>query len=57
MTSEAEITFLTLGDSYAIGQSVAASERWPVQLAARLREQGIAIGEPEIIARTGLDDR
>jgi lysophospholipase L1-like esterase len=44
---------LSLGDSYTIGESVPASERWPVQLAARLRAQGIAIADPEIVARTG----
>jgi lysophospholipase L1-like esterase len=40
--------FLALGDSYTIGESVPANERWPVQLAHRL-----ALGEPEIIAKTG----
>jgi lysophospholipase L1-like esterase len=44
---------LALGDSYTIGEAVPAGERWPVQLAARLRAGGIAIGEPEIVARTG----
>jgi lysophospholipase L1-like esterase len=45
--------FLALGDSYTIGEGVAADERWPAQLARRLRARGIAIGEAEIIARTG----
>lgn len=45
--------YLALGDSYTIGESVDASERWPVQLATRLRERGIQVGEPDIIARTG----
>jgi lysophospholipase L1-like esterase len=45
--------FLALGDSYTIGESVAESERWPVQLVSRLRERGITIADPEIIARTG----
>jgi lysophospholipase L1-like esterase len=53
MTPEQQFTFLALGDSYTIGQSVAVSESWPVQLAVAMREQGIAIAEPEIIARTG----
>jgi lysophospholipase L1-like esterase len=44
---------LALGDSYTIGQGVSEQARWPTQLAARLREQGIAIGEPQIVARTG----
>jgi len=40
--------YLALGDSYTIGESVAATDRFPVQLARVLRS-----GEPEIIARTG----
>lgn len=47
------VGYLALGDSYTIGESVAEAERWPVQLAARLRAQGLTIGEPLIIARTG----
>jgi len=49
----AELRFLALGDSYTIGESVAAAERWPMQLAERLRKQGVAIADPQIIARTG----
>lgn len=45
--------FLALGDSYTIGESVAAAERWPVQLARLLRDQQIAMDDPTIIARTG----
>ncbi|MFN8501857.1 MAG: GDSL-type esterase/lipase family protein [Kouleothrix sp.] len=45
--------FLALGDSYTIGESVAAAERWPVQLAGLLRARGVALAEPQIIARTG----
>ena len=45
--------FLALGDSYTIGEGVAPDERWPVQLAARLREDGIDIADPQIIATTG----
>ncbi|HYG07289.1 MAG TPA: SGNH/GDSL hydrolase family protein [Stenotrophomonas sp.] len=44
---------LALGDSYTIGEGVAESERWPVQLAALLRGEGHAIDAPEIIATTG----
>lgn len=47
------LRFLALGDSYTIGESVAAAERFPVQLAALLRERGVNISDPEIIARTG----
>jgi lysophospholipase L1-like esterase len=45
--------FLALGDSYTIGQGVAEDARWPMRLAARLREQGKLIDMPEIIAKTG----
>jgi lysophospholipase L1-like esterase len=46
-------TFLALGDSYTIGEGVPETERWPVQLVARLRAQGIAVADPHIVARTG----
>lgn len=45
--------FLALGDSYTIGESVAVADRWPNQLALRLRKSGIDIADPEIIAKTG----
>jgi lysophospholipase L1-like esterase len=45
--------YLALGDSYTIGEGVGASERWPVQLAGLLRQQGISVGDPQIIAQTG----
>ncbi len=48
-----EASFLALGDSYTIGEGVKASERWPVQLAESLRQDGVAISDPLIIARTG----
>ena len=40
--------YLALGDSYTIGESVAATERFPVQLAQTLK-----MPEPQIIAKTG----
>ena len=52
-TATASTRFLALGDSYTIGESVPESDRWPLQLAARLREHGIAIDAPRILARTG----
>jgi lysophospholipase L1-like esterase len=45
--------FLALGDSYTIGESVSPAERWPVQLAALLRREGVTLDEPQIIATTG----
>lgn len=47
------LTYLALGDSYTIGESVAEDGRWPVQLARALRAEGIALGDPRIIATTG----
>ncbi len=47
------LRFLALGDSYTIGESVAESERWPVQLAEQLNQSGIQVAAPEIIATTG----
>ncbi len=44
---------LALGDSYTIGEGVGISQRWPVQLAQRLRDQGHSVADPQIIARTG----
>ena len=45
--------FLALGDSYTIGEGVRPEESWPWQLAARLRERGAEVSDPEIVARTG----
>jgi len=47
------VRFLALGDSYTIGESVDPAERWPAQLAAQLRERGLAIDDPILVARTG----
>ena len=44
---------LALGDSYTIGEAVAAGECWPAQLAQRLRRSGLAMHDPRIIATTG----
>jgi len=45
--------FLALGDSYTTGEGVAPGECWPVQLAARLRGEGVDIADPHIVATTG----
>jgi lysophospholipase L1-like esterase len=47
------LRYLALGDSYTIGEDVPAHARWPVQLADRLRAQGVAISDPQIVAVTG----
>jgi lysophospholipase L1-like esterase len=46
-------TYLALGDSYTIGEGVAEEDRWPARLAALLRDEGIALADPRIIATTG----
>ena len=46
-------TFLALGDSYTIGQSVSSPERFPAQTAALLRGNYIKISDPKYIATTG----
>lgn len=47
------IKYLALGDSYTIGEQVAGNERFPVQTAQLLRQQGLQVNEPLIIATTG----
>jgi lysophospholipase L1-like esterase len=47
------LSYLALGDSYSIGEGVAVDGRWPVQLAAHLRDAGVPLGDPNIIATTG----
>jgi lysophospholipase L1-like esterase len=46
-------TYLALGDSYTIGESVPEADRWSVQLARMLQERGAEIALPDITARTG----
>ena len=43
-------SYLALGDSYTIGESVKESERWPVQLYKSLKNK---ISYPTIIAKSG----
>jgi lysophospholipase L1-like esterase len=47
------LTYLALGDSYTIGESVEPALRWPVQLAGALRARGVPVADPTIVARTG----
>jgi len=51
--NDSSLTYLALGDSYTIGESVNQSERWPVQLVTRLQADSVDIQSPKIIARTG----
>ncbi len=45
--------FLALGDSYTIGEGVQPAQTWPFLLSQQLRNSGIEIADPEIIATTG----
>jgi lysophospholipase L1-like esterase len=47
------LTYLALGDSYTIGEGVDPGARWPAQLAAHLRDEGVPLADPRIIATTG----
>jgi lysophospholipase L1-like esterase len=46
-------SYLALGDSYTIGESVSQNQSFPFQLAAKLNLAGIKMSPPEIIATTG----
>jgi lysophospholipase L1-like esterase len=49
----ATLSYLALGDSYTIGEGVDPSGRWPMQLAAQLREDDVPLADPRLIATTG----
>lgn len=53
LSAQDSLSFLALGDSYTIGESVKPAERWPVQLRNALVEKGYEIKNPLIIAKTG----
>lgn len=46
-------TYLALGDSYTIGQSVSEADRFPMQTSTWLKQKGINITATDIIATTG----
>lgn len=46
-------SYLALGDSYTIGESVPVYDNFPYQLVQALRVKGIAFYAPEIVAKTG----
>src|SRR5258706_10371880 len=46
-------SYLALGDSYTIGESVAEQDRWPNQLVDSLRRHRMKFSKPTIIATTG----
>lgn len=46
-------SYLALGDSYTIGESVPLSSSFPYQLVNALRLDSLNVGDPKIVARTG----
>ena len=51
--SKKEYSYLALGDSYTIGQSVLSSENFPNQTVQLLNQQNYNFKSPEILATTG----
>ena len=49
------LRYVALGDSYTIGTSVAADERWPDQLVARLAASPSAAGSLELVANHAVN--
>lgn len=47
------ISYLALGDSYTIGESVPTNQRWPILLTKALKSKGHNIETPIVIAKTG----
>lgn len=52
-TQNKPLTYLALGDSYTIGESVALEKNFPHQVVALLRKEKVNIDDPAIIAKTG----
>jgi lysophospholipase L1-like esterase len=46
-------TYLALGDSYTIGESVSQAQSFPFQLVAKLNAKGKNFAPPKVIAKTG----
>ena len=51
--SQSNLSFLALGDSYTIGESVLEGERWPNQMVDIAFNQNVLFNQPNIIAKTG----
>lgn len=47
------LSYLALGDSYTIGESLPLEENFPHQTVAFLRKKGMLMANPEIVAKTG----
>lgn len=52
-TAQKTLSFLALGDSYTIGESVPVYQSFPYQTVQLLRKKGMAVHAAEIVAKTG----
>lgn len=46
-------SYLALGDSYTIGESLPLEDNFPFQTIGLLRKKGLSVNDPEIVAKTG----
>lgn len=53
LPADNSLTYLALGDSYTIGQSVLYTQSFPFQLSAQLGNNNYHTANPKIIAQTG----
>jgi len=53
LTESNNLSFLALGDSYTIGESVSQDQRWPNQMVDIALNQDVFFDQPNIIAKTG----
>jgi lysophospholipase L1-like esterase len=53
VAGDSTYSYLALGDSYTIGESVPVADRYPVQAARLMRDAHLNCMDPEIIATTG----
>ena len=53
LTEFNNLSFLALGDSYTIGESVSQDQRWPNQMVDIALNQDVFFDQPNIIAKTG----
>jgi lysophospholipase L1-like esterase len=47
------LSYLALGDSYTIGESLPLEDNFPHQTVTLLRKKGMFMADPEIVAKTG----
>lgn len=52
-TAQKSYSYLALGDSYTIGESLPLQDNFPYQTVDVLRKKGMSITDPEIVAKTG----